>query len=131
MNELMELRDFCAAVPSPAPSRLTRAQDRLDAEIAREAGQRRPVVLGHRAVPFSRRRRPGWVAPLASAVALIAVIAGTFAVVGAVRSVRPGSIQPVAGTYPHLVCVLSQGGMESRHLAHGGTNLPAPPAWLP
>jgi YVTN family beta-propeller protein len=110
MNELKELRDFCEAVPSPAPSRLTKARDRLDAAMAREAGTDRPVTQGHLAALFSRRRWPGWAAPLAAAVAVIAVIAGTYVVVGAVRGTGPA--QPSAAvTYPRLVCVLSQGGI--------------------
>ena len=114
MNELTEVRDWCEAVPSPAPFRLTKAVGRLDAAIAREADKRWSVVPGHRAVLLSRRRWPGWVAPLASAAALIAVVAGTFAVVSAVRGTRPGPARPAASTYPDLVCILSQGGIVTR-----------------
>jgi DNA-binding beta-propeller fold protein YncE len=110
MNELKELRDFCEAVPSPAPSRLTTARDRLEAAMAREADTDRPVTPGHLAALFSRRRWPGWAAPLAAAVAMIAVIAGTYVVVGAVRGTGPAQA-PAAVTYPRLVCVLSQGGI--------------------
>ena len=111
---MQELRDWCDAVPSPAPSRLTKALDRLDAAIAHEADQHRPLTPGHRAALLSRRRWPKWVAPLASAAAVIAVIAGTFAVVSAVRDTHPGPAHPAASTYPHLVCVLSQGGIVTR-----------------
>lgn len=112
MNEMEEMRDWCDAVPPPAPSRLTQAQSQLDAAIARPAGQHRPAASGHRAVLLSWRRWPRWAAPLASAALLTAVITGTFAVAGAVHG--PGPDQPAAATYPGLVCVLSQGGIVTR-----------------
>jgi hypothetical protein len=76
---MKEVRDWCDVVPSPAPSRLTKALDRLDAAMAREAGRHRPVAAGHR-VLFSRRRWRGWAAPLATAVAVTAVIVGALTV---------------------------------------------------
>jgi YVTN family beta-propeller protein len=111
---MQELREWYGAEPTPAPSQLAKALGRLDAAIACEADKHRPVALGNRAIPPSRRRWPGWVAPLASAAALIAVIAGTFAVVSAVGGARPGRSQLAASSYPHLVCVLSQGGIITR-----------------
>src|SRR5215469_9565311 len=91
VNEMRELHDWCEAVPTPAPSRLAKALGRLDAAIAREADQRRPVAPGHRGIP-------GWVVPLASAAAVTATIAGTFAVVNAVRSTSTGVAQQAAPT---------------------------------
>jgi hypothetical protein len=114
MNEMNEVRGWCEAVPPPAPVRLTKALDRLDAAVTREADGHRPVTPGHRAVLLSRRRSPGWLAPLASAAALVAVVAGTFAAVGAVHGTRPGPTRPAAGAYPGLVCVLSRGGIVTR-----------------
>lgn len=111
---MKELRDWCESVPTPAPSRLTKALGRLDAAIAREADQLRPVAPEHQTVLISQRRWPRWVAPLASATAVIAVVAGTFGVVSTVRSTRPGPAQPAAGTFPHLVCLLSEGGIVTR-----------------
>lgn len=114
MNEMKELRDLCEAVPPPAPSRLTKALGQLDAAIAREADQHQPVAPGRRAVPLSQWRWRMWVAPLASAAAVIAVVAGTFAAVSAVRSTHSSPAHPAAGTYPHLVCLLSKGGIVTR-----------------
>jgi len=114
VNEMQELRGLCEAVPPPAPSRLTKALGRLDAAIAREADENRPVVPGHRAILLSQWRWLGWAAPLASAAAVIVVVAGTFAVVSAVRSTGPGPARSGASTYPGLVCVLSQGGIVTR-----------------
>ena len=69
MNEMKEMRDWCEAVPSPGPFRLAEALGRLDAAIARAAGEHGPVAPGHRAVLFSRRprRRAAWLAPVAAA----------------------------------------------------------------
>lgn len=105
---MQELREWCEAVPSPAPARLAKARGQLDAAIARETAPR------HQAVQSAQRRRPGWIAPLASAVAVIAVVAGTFGVVSAVRSARSDHARPAASTYPGLVCILSQGGILTR-----------------
>jgi YVTN family beta-propeller protein len=111
---MKELREWCEAVPSPAPSRLTKAQGRLDTAIAREADKHRRAAPGHRAVLPTQRRWPGWMAPLASALAVIAVVAGTFAVASAVRGTRPGHAQAAASTYPGLVCIFSEGGIITR-----------------
>lgn len=118
MNEMTELRDWCDAEPTPAPSRLASARDRLDAAIAREADTSRPVTRGHRAALLSRgtraallsRRWPVWAAPLAAAVAVIAVIIGTQVVFSGAPGAR-GPAQPPASSYPGLVCLLSQGGI--------------------
>ncbi len=114
MDEMRELREWCEAVPSPAPSRLTKALGRLDTAMAREADKHRRAAPEHRAFLPSKRRWAGWMAPLASAAAVIAVVAGTFTVVSAVRSTRADHAQPAAGTYPGLVCILSQGGIVTR-----------------
>jgi YVTN family beta-propeller protein len=109
---MKEMRDWCDAVPPPAPARLAKALSQLDDEMARQAGQHRSAAPGRRAVLLSWRRWPRWVAPLASAAVLIAVITGTFAVTGAVRG--PGPARPAAATYPRLVVVLSQRGIVTR-----------------
>ncbi len=110
VNEMQELREWCDAVPSPAPSRLVMAQDRLNGAMARAARQQRPATL---AAP-ARRRWPEWVVPLASAVAVVAVAAGTFVVAGVVRDNRSDHTRPTASTYPGMVCVLSRGGIVTR-----------------
>jgi YVTN family beta-propeller protein len=111
VNEMQDLRDWCEAVPSPAPARLAKAADRLDRAIAQETGQHRPTAP--RLAPF-RPSWPGWATPLASASAVIAIAAGTFAVAGAVRGARIDHPRSGANRYPGLVCVLSQGGIVTR-----------------
>jgi YVTN family beta-propeller protein len=78
--------------------------------MTREADSGRPVTPGHRAVLFSRRW-PRWVAPLAAATAVIAVITGTQLVFSGVPGTRGPAQPPPASSYPGLVCVLSQGGI--------------------
>lgn len=95
MTEMKEVRDWCDVVPPPAPVRLTKALDRLDAAMAREADKHRPGAAGRRVVLFSRRRWPGWAAPLATAVAVTAVIAGALTVSHLVFGVRG---EPAAGS---------------------------------
>jgi YVTN family beta-propeller protein len=109
MNEMQELRDWCAAEPTPVPSRLASARDRLEAAMAREPDTNRPVSRGHRAALLSRRW-PVWAAPLAAAAAVIAVIIGTQVAFSGVPRTR-GPAQPTASSYPGLVCLLSQGGI--------------------
>ena len=110
MNEMKELRAWCEAEPAPAPSRLASARDRLDAAMTREAGTDRPVARRRRAILLFRRW-PGWMAPLAAAAAVIAVITGIEVVASGVPGTRGPAQPPPASSYPGLVCVLSQGGI--------------------
>jgi YVTN family beta-propeller protein len=114
VNEIDELREWCEAVPSPAPAQLAKAQGRLDAAIAREADRPRRAAPGSQTFQPARWRRSGWLAPLASAVAVIAIVVGTFVVAGAVHGARSDHAHAAASTYPGLVCILSQGGILTR-----------------
>jgi YVTN family beta-propeller protein len=111
MNEIEDLREWCEAVPSPAPAQLAKAQGRLDAAMAREADRHRRAAPGRQP---AQSRRPGWLAPLASAVAVVAIVAGTFVVVSAVHTARSNHAHAAASAYPGMVCILSQGGILTR-----------------
>ena len=124
MNEMQELRDWCEAEPTPAPSRLTRALEQLDAAMAREAGKHHPVTPGHRAALLSGQRWPGWVAPLATAIAVTAVIAGALEVshlvFGVTRQPAAAPSQPsYAGLPPYYAGFARGGGFGIRATATG------------
>jgi len=93
MNEMKLLEGMCAAVPPPDPRRLARARVRVVAAIA---GGSEPGSRGAQGLPWpasqpSGRRWPGWVAPLAAAAAVAAVLAGVVTVSTAIhgRGVSP------------------------------------------
>lgn len=85
---MKEVRDWCEAVPSPAPFRLIEALGRLDAAIAREAGEYGPAAPGHGAVLFSRRprRRAAWLGPVAAASGVTLAVGLAVALGGHVHS---------------------------------------------
>ncbi len=85
MNEMQLLEDLCAAVPPPGPERLAATRARVLSAIAEG---RAPAGRGSWPASFSSpgRRRRGWVAPLAAAAAVAAVIVGTQTIFSAIHN---------------------------------------------
>ena len=113
IDEMEQLEQLCAAVPSPDRQRLTAARAQLSTAIRREtAGHaaRRPwlavsLALRHR---WLSRRWLGWVAPLAAAAAVTGVILGSQGVFSTGPPSGPELQHPRSGAGPgspgHRLC---------------------------
>ena len=91
MNEMEQLEDRYQAIPPPGPERLRQARARVLTGIT---GGHAPARGGGRwrwPAAFSKlgRRSAGWLAPLAAAAAITAVIVGVLHVSAALRSFHP------------------------------------------
>ena len=129
MNEMEQLEKMCAAVPPPGRQRLAAARAQL---IMAVTESRRPAV-GHAsrgpwlAVSLKlRRRRLGWLAPLAAAAAVAGLILGTQGVLSIIHRATPapGGRGPGVGlTHPVTAYVASQSGTVTPILTATNTTL--------
>jgi hypothetical protein len=106
MTEMEQLEDMCRAVPPPDPQRLAGTRARVLTAIAerpRPARRGTPGSAWLAISPKHGRRWPGWVAPLAAAAAVTAVIAGTLAVSRALGG--HGASPPASRTHGMLTDV--------------------------
>ena len=131
IDEMEQLEQLCAAVPSPDRQRLTAARAQLSTAIRREtAGHaaRRPwlavsLALRHR---WLSRRWLGWVAPLAAAAAVTGVILGSQGVFSPVHRPVPSSSTHDPGlglAHPATAYVAGQSGTVTPILTATGTAL--------
>jgi YVTN family beta-propeller protein len=131
IDEMDQLEQLCAAVPSPDRQRLAAARAQLSTAIRREtAGHaaRRPRL----AVSLALRRRwlgrrwLGWVAPIAAAAAVTGVILGGQGVFSPVHRPVPSSSTHDPGlglAHPATAYVAGQSGTVTPILADTGTAL--------
>jgi YVTN family beta-propeller protein len=91
IDEMQQLEQLCAAVPSPDRRRLAAARAQLSTAIRRETTghiARRPRLT----IPLALRRRwLGWVAPLAAAAAVTGVILGSQGAFSVIHKPAPSS----------------------------------------
>ena len=131
IDEMEQLEQLCAAVPSPDRQRLTAARAQLSTAIRREtAGHaaRRPrlavsLALRHR---WLSRRWLGWAAPLAAAAAVTGVILGSQGVFSPVHRPVPSSSTHDPGlglAHPATAYVAGQSGTVTPILTATGTAL--------
>jgi hypothetical protein len=140
IDEMEQLEQLCAAVPSPDRQRLTAARAQLSTAIRREtAGHaaRRPrlavsLALRHRRLS---RRWLGWAAPLAAAAAVTGVILGSQGAFSPVHRPVPSSSTRDPGpglAHPATAYVAGQSGTVTPILTATGTALRSIPighAW--
>ena len=131
IDEMEQLEQLCAAVPSPDRQRLTAARAQLSTAIRREtAGHaaRRPrlavsLALRHR---WLSRRWLGWAAPLAAAAAVTGVILGSQGVFSPVHRPVPSSSTHDPGlglAHPATAYVAGQSGTVTPIRTATGTAL--------
>jgi YVTN family beta-propeller protein len=126
IDEMEQLEQLCAAVPSPDRQRLSAARAQLSTAIRREtAGHaaRRPRL----AIPLALRRRwLGWAAPLAAAAAVTGVILGSQGAFSAIGRSAPSSSAHDPGlglAHPATAYVAGQSGTVTPILTATGTAL--------
>src|SRR5690348_2261223 len=131
IDEMEQLEQLCAAVPSPDRQRLAAARAQLSTAIRREtAGHaaRRPRL----AVSLALRRRwlgrrwLGWAAPIAAAAAVTGVILGSQGVFSPVHRPVPSSSTHNPGLvlpHPATAYVAGQSGTVTPILTAAGTAL--------
>ena len=131
IDELEQLKQLCAAVPSPDRQRLAAARAQLSTAIRREtAGHaaRRPRL----AVSLAQRHRwlgrrwLGWAAPIAAAAAVTGVILGSQGVFSPVHRPVPTSSTHDPGlglAHPATAYVAGQSGTVTPILTAAGTAL--------
>ncbi len=123
---MKQLEDMCGAVPPPDPRRLAGTRARVLTAIAEGP---RPASRDARGWPWLAtpakpgRRWPGWVAPLAAAAAVAAVIAGALTVSSAIHRHRAS---PQASRTRGILIGVSCPG-PSRCVAVGEYYQPGPP----
>jgi len=131
IDEMEQLEQLCAAVPSPDRQRLSAVRAQLSTAIRREtAGHaaRRPrlavsLALRHR---WLSRRWLGWAAPLAAAAAVTGVILGSQGVFSPVHRPVPSSSTHDPGLvlpHPATAYVAGQSGTVTPILTAAGTAL--------
>jgi hypothetical protein len=129
IDEMEQLEQLCAAVPSPDRQRLAAARAQLSTAIAasrREAAghaARRPRL----AIPLALRRRwLGWVAPLAAAAAVTGVILGSQGAFSVIHKPAPSSSAHDPGlglAHPATAYVAGQSGTVTPILTATNTAL--------
>ena len=122
IDEMEQLEQLCAAVPSPDRQRLAAARARLSTAIGRETAghtarrQRlaRSLALRHR---WLGRRWLGWAAPLAAAAAVTGVILGSQGAFSTLHHPAPSSSTHDPGlgvAHPATAYVAGQSGTVTR-----------------
>jgi YVTN family beta-propeller protein len=131
IDEMEQLEQLCAAVPSPDRQRLAAARARLSTAIGRETAghtarrQRlaRSLALRHR---WLGRRWLGWAAPLAAAAAVTGVILGSQGAFSTLHHPAPSSSTHDPGlgvAHPATAYVAGQSGTVTPILTATGTAL--------
>jgi YVTN family beta-propeller protein len=129
IDEMEQLEQMCAAVPSPDRQRLAAARAELSAAIAAS----RREAAGHAALRprlaillVLRHRWLGWVAPLAAAAAVTGVILGSQGAFSAIHRPAPSSSAHDPGlglAHPATAYVAGQSGTVTPILIATGTAL--------